>query len=72
VSGKSTPETCGKQVENLSVEIEEVVRELGWVVRAHVDRKTPARLPVEWQVSRLGAHRFGPDWLTWCGRGNAR
>ena len=50
MSGKTTPETCGKQLENLWAEIEAVVRGLGgWVVRAYVGRKTPARLPVEWQ-----------------------
>jgi len=32
VSGKTTPETCGKQLENLWAEIEAVVRGLGgWV-----------------------------------------
>jgi hypothetical protein len=46
VSKKTTPETCGKQVENLWVEIEEVVRGV-WVVRGHVSRKAPARLPAE-------------------------
>ncbi len=45
---------------------------VGCVVKAHVGRKTPARLPVEWQVSPPSAHRFGPDWFAWDGRGNAR
>ncbi len=48
MSEKTTPGTCGKQVENLWQKSRKWSG-VGWVVRAHAGRKAPARLPVEWQ-----------------------
>ena len=39
---KTTPETCGKQVENLWQKNRGSSRGIGWVVRAHAGRLPPA------------------------------